>query len=150
MNLLLLSWLVTAPALAQNAWDPTSDLRPGSLEALARDLDSTDAARRSFAIRELNRVARLSRKHEFGPLESPSTTDALINLNFMDEVVVPICMRHVSRDVEVVRCAMFLAKLETVSARPVLAAARSRAERSRMKKRINKSIATLDKAAEEQ
>jgi len=150
MTLLLLSWLWTAPALAKNAWDPVSDVRPGSLESLARDLDSPDVSRRGFAIRELNRVARLSRKAEFGNLEDTRTSDALANLDFLDEAIAPICIRHVSRDIEVVRCANLLARLETAAARPVLVDARNRVDSNRVKKRISKAISTLDKAAEEQ
>jgi len=150
MTLLLLSWLATAPAFAQNAWDPVSDVRPGSLEALARDLDSTDASRRGFAIRELNRVARLSRKAEFGNLEDGRTTDALANLDFLDEAIAPICMGHVSRDIEVRHCASLLARLETAAARPVLVEARKRTDSKRLHKHLSRAIATLDKAAQEQ
>ena len=150
MKRLLLSWALSTPAFAQNAWDPVSDVRPGSMEALARDLESTDVSRRGFAIRELNRVARLSRKSEFGSLEDARTVDALSNLDFLDEVIAPICIQHVSRDVELVRCGRLLARLETGAARTVLMDARARTESSRTKKRLSRSIAILDRAAEEQ
>lgn len=148
--LLLLSWLWTSPVFAKNAWDPVSDVRPGSMESLARDLDSLDTSRRGFAIRELNRVARLSRKAEFGSLEDARTVDSLSNLDFLDNAVAPICIRHVSRDIEVTGCASLLARLETASARPVLVDARSRADSSRVKKRLGRAIAKLDRAAEEE
>ena len=149
MTPLFVSAWLAMPAVAQNAWDPVSDVRPDSMEALVRDLESTDASRRTFAIRELNRVARMSRKAEFGSLDSPRTTDALSNLDFLDEVAVPVCVQHISRDIEVRRCSTLLVRLETVAARPVLQSALERTESGRLKKHLSKAVAALDSAAAE-
>ncbi len=133
--------------VAQNAWDPTSDPRPDTLELLVRDLEGADGSRRRYAIRELNRVARLSRKAEFGPLDDERTTDALSNLSFLDEAVAGVCIAHIAADIEVAGCARLLARLETMAARPVLSDALRRADSRRAQKALRSAIAVLESAA---
>ena len=61
----------------------------------------------------------------------------------------PVCVQHISRDIEVRRCSTLLVRLETVAARPVLQSALERAESNRLKKHLSKAVAALDSAAAE-
>lgn len=135
---------------AQSVIAPVTDIRPGSLEELARDLQNTDASRRRFAIREINRVARVSRKHEFGPLTNDTTMDALQKLDFLDDHVVRICIRHLQADIEVRGCGKLVGHLETVAARPVVAAARARTSQRGEQRVLDRTLEILDAAIAEQ
>ena len=126
-----------------------ADPRPNSLEGLVRDLDGSDRSRRTFAIRELNRIARISRKHEFGPLTSEATVDALQNLEFLDAHAADVCIQHLHGDVEVRGCARLLGYLETAAGTPALQAARARTDRKATIRRIDRTLAILAAAKQE-
>ncbi len=142
----LLLWMALSAPVAQDSWSPVSDPRPDSMEGLARDLRGADASRRRFAVRELNRIARVSRKHEFGSLDAESTMDALQKLKFLDDYVASICIEHLEADLEVRGCARLLGHLEAVAARPVVAAARARTERRNEARLLDRTLSILDAA----
>lgn len=142
-------WLVLGTASAQDPRGRMADPRPDSLEGLVRDLEGSDRSRRTFAIRELNRIARVSRKHEFGPLTSEATIDALQNLEFLDQYAADVCIEHLRLDVEVRGCARLLGYLETAASKPALQAARTRTERKATIRRIDRTLAILATANEE-
>jgi hypothetical protein len=119
------------------------------MEGLARDLRGADASRRRFAVRELNRIARLSRKHEFGSLESEATADALQKLRFLDDYVAGTCIDHLRADLEVRGCARMLGRLETVAARPVVAEARARTESRSEARLLDRTLSILTAAEAE-
>ena len=126
-----------------------ADPRPDSLQGLVRDLRGSDRSRRTFAIRELNRIARVSRKHEFGPLTSEATVDALQNLEFLDDHAAEACIQLLSEDLEVGGCARLLGYLETAAGVPALQAARTRTERKADLRRIDRTLAILTAAQKE-
>lgn len=146
-TVMALAWpllAVAQPSPTQSQSRVRSDVRPGSLEALVADLGSSDAPRRRFAARELNRVAKLSRKAEFGSLERERTTDALANLEFLDTAAAPICIAHVAADIEVAECAKLLGLLETAKARPVVVDALARTDSRRERRALERTLAILD------
>lgn len=145
----LLVWLVFATAFAQDPRGRMADPRPDSLQGLVRDLQGSDRSRRTFAIRELNRIARVSRKHEFGPLTSEATVDALQNLEFLDDHAADACIKLLSEDLEVGGCARLLGYLETAAAAPALQAARAGTERKLELRRIDRTLAILAAAQQE-
>ena len=144
-----LFWLALGVASAQDGGSRMSGPRPDSMEELVRDLEGADRSRRRFAIRELNRIARVSRKHEFGSLESEATLDALQRLEFLDEFAADVCIKNLSADVEVRGCARLLGHLETASARPVLSATLSRTENKGEARRLERTLEILELAAKE-
>ena len=95
-------------------------------------------------MRELNRIARVSRKHEFGSLESEATMDALQKLKFLDDHVASVCIGHLRADVEVRGCARLLGRLETAAARSVVAEARARTERRGEARLLDRTLSILD------
>ena len=145
----LLIWLVLGTASAQDPRGRMADPRPDSLEGLVRDLAGSDRSRRTFAIRELNRIARISRKHEFGPLTSEATIDALQNLEFLDQHAANVCIQHLRLDVEVRGCARLLGYLETAAGKTALQAARTRTDRKATIRRIDRTLAILAAENEE-
>ncbi|HCH66669.1 MAG: hypothetical protein CL927_13020 [Deltaproteobacteria bacterium] len=147
LNALL--WMFLGVAFAQDARSRMSDPRPDSMEALVKDLQGTDRSRRRFAIRELNRIARVSRKHEFGSLESDSTLDALQKLELLDDFAADVCIQNLAKDVEVRGCARLLGYLETATAEPVMAAALRRTESKGEARRLQRTLEILRVAAEE-
>mgnify|MGYP000197203101 CR=1 FL=1 len=134
---------------AQSVKAPVSDPYPGSLEELARDLRGNDASRRRFAIREMNRTARVARKHEFGPLDSDRTMDAIQKLEFLDDHAAPTCLKHLQIDLEVRGCARLLGHLETSGARRILSEARSRTTKKADIRAIDRTLRILEAAAHE-
>lgn len=144
MGPLMGAWL--GVHVAQSVIAPTSNRHPESLEELVRDLRGADASRRRFAIREMNRVARVARRHEFGSLDSDATMDALQQLKFLDDQAVGVCVAHLQQDVEVRGCGRLLGHLETVTAYRVVSEARSRTTSRGEQRVLDRTLSILEDA----
>jgi hypothetical protein len=147
--LALLALLLAGPAHATGAKLPGA--LPAGVDDHLRRLDSGEPAKRRLAIRALRTVVRAEvRRSADGQPDDLLRDEARMILTDLDARLAPRCTEGLAIPELTIPCADILRRLETTQALPALEQARATETRPRARRRLDRTITTLQGFAREQ